>query len=161
VASGKRITKLVDGPLLGARDLLGPGAQAGAECIRPLIHHLEDDATAFPSNQDFALSREPTLLREPDRLTATILEELRASRFHCASLDACLYVVKLALRFQGERRAQGVPKRAVLFGTMSVANLVATAARDRQSAGLGDGFDERRLAGAILPDEVRDGSLER
>ena len=91
----------MDGPLLGARDLLGPGAQAGAECIRPLIHHLEDDATAFPSNQDFALSREPTLLREPDRLTATILEELRASRFHCVSLDACLYVVKVALRFGG------------------------------------------------------------
>ena len=71
------------------------------------IRHLEDDATAFPPHQDFALSREPTLLREPDRLTATILEELRARRFHCGSLDACLYVVKQDLRSAGLRKTDG------------------------------------------------------
>src|SRR6185436_3904295 len=101
VASGKRIPQIANGLLLRARDLLGPGSQAGAERVRPLIHHLEDDAPAFPSHQDLALSREPTLLREPDRLTAAILEELRASRFHGVSLDACLYVVKLHLASAG------------------------------------------------------------
>ena len=58
---------------------------------------------------------------------------------------------------EGAKRAT---KRAVLLGTMPVANFVATAARDGQSTRLGDGLDECRLAGAILPDEVRDRALE-
>jgi len=68
--------------LLRAGDLAGPGAQASAELVRPFIRRLEDNATAFPTHQNFPLSSEPTLLREPDRLTATILEQLRASGFH-------------------------------------------------------------------------------
>src|SRR5262245_11665358 len=59
-----------------------------------------------------------------------------------------------------EGRTKGGTKRAVLLGTMSGGGLVASAARDRQAARLGYGFDECRLARAILPDQVRDGPLE-
>ena len=55
-----------------------------------------------------------------------------------------------------EGRTKGATQRAVLLGTMSIRGLVATAAGDRQAARLGYGFDECRLARAILPDQVRD-----
>src|SRR5262249_11141512 len=58
-------------------------------------------------------------------------------------------------------RTKGGTKRAVLLGTMSGGGLVASAARDRQAARLRYGFDECRLARAILPDQVRDGPLQR
>jgi hypothetical protein len=82
VASGERITQVPKALLLGAGDLPTPGTQASAELVRPLIRRLEDDATAFAAHQDLALGSESALLWEPDRLTAAILKELRASSFH-------------------------------------------------------------------------------
>src|SRR5207247_6921753 len=81
-ASGERITQIPNALLLRSGDLPTPGAQASAELVRPLVRGLEDDATALSAHQDFALSREPALFREPDCLTAAIFEELRACDFH-------------------------------------------------------------------------------
>src|SRR5438874_4737434 len=74
-ASGERITQIPNALLLRSGDLPTPGAQASAELVRPLVRGLEDDATALSAHQDFALSREPALFREPDCLTAAIFEE--------------------------------------------------------------------------------------
>ena len=75
-----------------------PGTQASAELVRPLIRRLEDDAPTFTADQDLTLGSEPALLGKSDRLTATVLEQLRASTFHSVSLDLCLYRVKFERR---------------------------------------------------------------
>ena len=95
MASGKRITQIPNTPLLRAGDLPRPGTQASAELVRPLVRRFEDDATALTAHQYLALFCEPALLWQSDRLTAAILEEFRANRFHVDSLDARLYSVKL------------------------------------------------------------------
>lgn len=90
-ASGKRVTQVANLSLFRPWDLRGPGAQASAERVRPFIRRFQDDAMAFPTDQDLVLSGEPTILREPDCLTSTILEQLRAGGFHGVSLDSRLY----------------------------------------------------------------------
>jgi hypothetical protein len=108
-----------------------------------------DDVSLGESEQDGRVSGDDEV-----GVFATLIQERRKVSLVLGSKEVSIFGPPT------ERRAQGATKRAVLLGTMLVASFVATAARERQAAGLGDGFDERRLARAILPDEVRDGPLE-
>src|SRR5437867_10735322 len=63
-------------------------------------------------------------------------------------------------RTSGEGKAQRATERAVLLGAMVVGSFVAATARDRESARLGDGLDQRGLTRAVLADQVRHGGVE-
>ena len=72
----------------GSSQARHPGKRGTCPATHP---PLEDDATAFTADQDLTLGSEPALLGKSDRLTATVLEQLRASTLHSVSLDLCLY----------------------------------------------------------------------
>lgn len=77
----------------GPRDVVRPCAQARAEFIRPLVGRFENDATAFAMDQHFLLSRKTALLGKTNRLTAPVLEHLRARTLHWLSIYVRLYTV--------------------------------------------------------------------
>src|SRR3972149_1544393 len=113
-ASRKRVTQLPNLLLFRPWNCPGPRAQASAELVRPLVRHLEDEAPSLSPHQNLTLSSEPPTLREPDRLAATVLEELGASAFHGVSLDSALYKLKQrsparARRWRTPSRCAGTP----------------------------------------------------
>ena len=70
-------------PLLGPGNIVGPRPEAGPELVRPFVDGLEDHAPAFATNHNLALTvSEPTLLRQTDCLTTTVLKQLGTRLFH-------------------------------------------------------------------------------
>jgi len=74
-------------------------------------------ATAFTADQDLTLGSEPALLGKSDRLTATVLEQLRASTLHSVILDLCLYSGQVP-----ERSSERILLSAELLGVAGVAD---------------------------------------
>jgi hypothetical protein len=83
-----------------------PGAEASTKLVRPFIGGFKDDVPALPTHRNFALRRQSTLFRKPDRLTAPILEQFRANGFHGVSLDSYLYRAKPGVRALVRRTAK-------------------------------------------------------
>ena len=92
-ASGQRIPDVPYGALYRPRNLFTPRAQARSELVWPLVRGLENHTTPLPTDQYLVRGREATSFGKPDRLTPSVLKQLRASASHTESLDASLYRV--------------------------------------------------------------------
>src|SRR5438552_13389010 len=89
-SSGEGILAALARHELGPLDVVRELAEAGPEGVVPaLVNRLEDDLVVRPADQDL-IAAEAELLRQPDRLAASVPEQLR-SRAH--ALTAGLYPI--------------------------------------------------------------------